>query len=309
VHRELEESLADHLGTESTLVFSSGYLANLGTVAALSGNGDLIVSDATNHASLIDACRLSRARIEVAPHRDADAFGKILVERREANALAVTDSVFSVDGERAPLMRLATVARHADALLIIDEAHGLGVIGQRGEGAVREAGLAGAADIIVTATLSKSLASQGGVVAASSAVIDHIINSARPFIFDTGLAPASAAAALAALRHLQANPDLAELSRVNARRIAEIAQQSGLTVSRPDAAVCSVLIGDPTKAVAARELCLSLGVRVGCFRPPSVSDGVSRIRLTARANLSKTDFALIERALRSVATEIAGAHP
>jgi 8-amino-7-oxononanoate synthase len=174
---------------------------------------------------------------------------------------------------------------------------------------VREAGLAGAADIIVTATLSKSLASQGGVVAGSKAVIDHILNTPRPFIFYTGLAPASAAAALAALRHLQANPDLAEISRANARRIAEIAQQSGLTVSQPDAAVCSVLMGDPTKAVAARELCLSLGVRVGCFRPPSVSDGVSRIRLTARANLSETDFVLIGRALRGVATEIPGAQP
>ena len=304
LHRELEEALAEHLGTESAVVFSSGYLANLGAVTTLASKDDLIVSDSTNHASLIDACRLSRARIDVAPHCDADAFEKILAERAEPSALAVTDSVFSVDGERAPIGRLASVVRRTGALLIVDEAHGLGVIGQRGEGVVAAAGLAGAADIIVTATLSKSLASQGGVVAASRAVIDHIINTARPFIFDTGLAPASAAAALAALRHLQANPELAALTRTNARRIAEVAQQSGLTVSQPDAAVCSVLIGDPTQAVAARELCLALGVRVGCFRPPSVSDGVSRIRLTARANLSAADFTLIEAALYAVATTI-----
>jgi len=290
-------------------VLSSGYLANLGAVTALSGHDKLIVSDSTNHASLIDACRLSRARVEVAPHADADAFDKLLAEATEVNALAVTDSVFSVDGELAPLVSLASVVRRADALLIVDDAHGLGVIGPRGEGAVREAGLAGAADVIVTATLSKSLASQGGVVAASRAVTDHIINSARPFIFDTGLAPASAAAALAALRHLQADPDLAKRSRANARRIAEIAQEAGLAVSQPDAAVCAVLIGDPDKAVAARDLCLSLGVRVGCFRPPSVSDGISRIRLTARANLSETDFAAVERALRAVAQQIPGARP
>jgi|GEM_PF-980145 len=308
-HRELEESLADHLGTESALVFSSGYLANLGTVTALADKDDLIVSDSTNHASLIDACRLSRARIEVAPHCDADAFEKILTERSEVSALAVTDSVFSVDGERAPLGRLASAARRADALLIVDEAHGLGVIGQRGEGVVAGVGLAGASDIIVTATLSKSLASQGGLVAGSSAVIEHIINSARPFIFDTGLAPASAAAALAALRQLQAHPELAEMTRANACRIAAIAQQSGLAISQPDAAVCSVLIGDPMSAVAARELCLSMGIRVGCFRPPSVSDGVSRIRLTARANLSEADFTLVEAALRAVATRLPGTRP
>ncbi|MGY2063093.1 aminotransferase class I/II-fold pyridoxal phosphate-dependent enzyme, partial [Nocardia gipuzkoensis] len=181
------------------LVFASGYAANLGVVTALSGRGALVVSDAGSHASLVDACRLSRARVEIAPHGDVDAVDRLLAARTEERALVVTDSVFSADGDLAPLVRLHRVTRARGAVLVVDEAHGLGVRGAGGRGLVHELGLAGQPDLVITATLSKALAAQGGVVLADERVRAHLIDAARTFIFDTGLAPAAVGAARAAL--------------------------------------------------------------------------------------------------------------
>ncbi|MDQ1714180.1 MAG: 8-amino-7-oxononanoate synthase, partial [Frankiaceae bacterium] len=197
-HVELETRLASFVGTEAALVFSSGYLANLGVLQALSGPGTLVVSDSGNHASIIDACRLSRAAVAIVPHGDVAAIERTLAGRNEARALVVTDAVFSVDGDAAPLSAIVDVARRCGAGVVIDEAHSLGVVGE-GRGLAASLGLVGADDVVLTATLSKALGSQGGAVLASQAVIDHLVDSARPFIFDTGLAPASAAAASAAL--------------------------------------------------------------------------------------------------------------
>ncbi|WP_267594916.1 8-amino-7-oxononanoate synthase [Carbonactinospora thermoautotrophica] len=300
LHAELERELAEHVGAAAGLVFSSGYLANLGAIAALTGPGALVVSDALNHASIVDACRLSRARVVVTPHRDVTAVEKALADRTEERALVVVDAVFSVDGDLAPLAELAGVCRRQGAALLVDEAHGLGVIGTGGRGAAHAAGLAGAPDVVVTATLSKALGSQGGAVLASQDVVDHLVDAARTFIFDTGLAPACAGAALAALRVLRAEPHLAERVRDRARELAGLAHALGLPVTRPEGAVASVLIGEPAAAVRAAERCAELGVRVGCFRPPSVPDGVSRLRLTARADLTDEDLALARRALAAV---------
>ena len=187
-------------------MFSSGYTANLGAVVALSGPGSLLVSDALTHASLVDACRLSRARVVVTPHRDVAAVEAALRARDEDRAVVVTDSVFSADGVLAPLRALHDVCRRHGALLIVDEAHGLGVRGDGGRGLLHEVGLAGAPDVVMTTTLSKALGSQGGVVLGPAAVRAHLIDAARPFIFDTGLAPAAVGAALAALRVLIAEP-------------------------------------------------------------------------------------------------------
>lgn len=299
LHAELETALAEHMGAEAALVFSSGYLANLGVIAALVGKGGLVVSDAINHASIVDACRLSRARVAITGHRDVEAVARVLAERAEERALVVVDAVFSVDGDIAPLAELAAVTRRYGAVLLVDEAHGLGVVGPGGRGAVHAAGLAGADDVVLTATLSKALGSQGGAVLGPARVIEHLVDAARPFIFDTGLAPACAAAALEALRILRAEPRLADAVRANARALSAGARQAGLRVTEPEGAVASVLIGDAQLAFDTAARCAEAGVLVGCFRPPSVPDGISRLRLAARADLTAADIARAVTALEA----------
>jgi len=302
LHTELEAALAEFSGWPAGLVFSSGYLANLATITALTGQGSLIVSDAGNHASIIDACRLSRARVVITPHRDAAAVESALASRTEPRAIVISDAVFSVDGELAPLADLHAIARRHGAGLVIDDAHGLGVIGAEGRGAVHAVGLAGEPDVAVTVTLSKSLGAQGGALLATGDLVEHVIDAGRAFIFDTGLAPAAAGAALAALGVLIASPELPAAVRSRARDLATVATEViDLPVTSPDAAVVSVLVGGPAAAVAATAACLDAGVRVGCFRPPSVPDGASRLRLTARADLSGEDIAIARTALSAAA--------
>ena len=210
LHARLETRLAEFTGAQAALVFSSGYLANLTVLTALAAAlGDvLIVSDARNHASLIDACRLSRARVAVTPHRDPGAVRRVLASREEAAAIVVSDAVFSVDGALAPVAELHAAAREHHALLVLDEAHALGVTGPGGRGAAAAAGIAAEPDVIRTVTLSKSLAGQGGAVLGAPEVIGTLVDTGRGFIFDTGLAPPCAGAALAALDVIAAEPGL-----------------------------------------------------------------------------------------------------
>ncbi|ASF08791.1 8-amino-7-oxononanoate synthase [Nocardia brasiliensis NBRC 14402] len=294
-HAELEADLAEFVGAEAGLVFASGYAANLGVVTALAGRGALVVSDAGSHASLVDACRLSRARVAVAEHRDVDAVDRLLAERTEERALVLTDSVFSADGDLAPLVELHRVTRARGAVLVVDEAHGLGVRGAGGRGLVHELGLAGQPDLVITATLSKALAAQGGVVLAAERVRAHLVDAARTFIFDTGLAPAAVGAAHAALRVLRREPDLA--ARV-LDRAADIARIAG--VPTPESAVVSVVLGKAQVAFDAAQRCRARGLDVGCFRPPSVPEGTSRLRLTARANLTPAEITTIATILGAV---------
>ena len=279
LHVELEEALAALMRRESALVFSSGYLANLGAVTGLADADTLVVSDAHVHASLVDACRLSRCPVAVVPHNDVNAVERALRDRSHARALVLTESVFSVLGDAAPLAELAEVCDRYDAVLVVDEAHGLGVTGQ-GRGSVAAAGLADAAHVVVTATLSKALGSQGGAVLGSKRLTQHLVNRARSFIFDTALAPAPAAAALAAVRVVRDEPGLNH--RVT--RVADtLAAACG--VEPVAGAVLSVPVPGPRQAVEAAALCAENGVRVGSFRPPSVPDGISRLRMTASAAL------------------------
>jgi 8-amino-7-oxononanoate synthase len=296
LHEEFESALAEFVGAAAGLVFSSGYAANLGTVVGLSGPGSLLVSDAFSHASLVDACRLSRARVVVTPHRDVDAVEAALASRDEERAVVITESVFSADGALAPVRQLHEVCRRHRALLIVDEAHGLGVRGAGGRGLLHELGLAGAPDVVMTTTLSKALGSQGGAVLASAAVRDHLIDAARPFIFDTGLAPAAVGAALAALRVLSAEPWRPKAVLRHAGTLAQICE----VPAAPQSAVVSVILGAPEVALAAATACLDAGVRVGCFRPPTVPAGTSRLRLTARASLDADDLRLARTVLTDV---------
>ncbi|MFD5915366.1 8-amino-7-oxononanoate synthase [Kitasatospora sp. NPDC058201] len=303
LHTELEGELADFCGVEAALVFSSGYTANLAALTALTDPDTLIVSDAYNHASLIDGCRLARADVHRAPHSDPAAVAAVLAERTRRRALVVTDSVFSVDGNAARLPELALAARSSGAALLVDDAHGLGVLGPGGAGALAAADLAGAPDVVATVTLSKSLGSQGGAVLGPRRVIRHLTETARTFIFDTGLAPAAVGAALGALRLLRAEPHRADRAREVARTLAARLAAAGLHASRPDAAVVSVRAPGPEAAVAWAADCRRAGLAVGCFRPPSVPDGISRLRLTARGDLTDAQIAEAVGIIASCAPE------
>ncbi len=293
-HAALETALADWLGAEQALVYSSGYLANLGAVRALAGPGSLLVSDRYNHASLIDGCKSSGAEVIVAPHADPAALAAILAAHPGRQAVFVTESVFSVDGDLAPLAELHAVTSAHDALLLVDDAHAVGVLGAQGAGGVAAGGLAGEPDVVVTATLSKALGGAGGVVAGPATLIRHLVDTGRTFIYDTAPPPAVVAGVHAALRVARAADDrrtvLADRGDLTARRLGA----AGFAVSRPAAGVLSVPAPGPEAAVAWAADCADRGVAVGCFRPPSTPDGSSRLRLTLNAGIAAGDF---ERAL------------
>ena len=295
IHTELERALAEFTGFQSALVFSTGYQANLAVVSALADGDTLVVSDAHVHASLIDACRLARADVTVTAHGDVGAVAAALSTRRQQRALVLVETIYSVLGDAAPIESLADVCQRHGAVLIADEAHAIGVAGAGGRGVLSAAGLGGRVDVIATATLSKSLGSQGGAVLCSSAVRDHLINHARPFIYDTGLAPAATGAALGALRVIEAEPELVVRVRDAAAVLAEACR-----VDVPAGAVLSVPMRSPHEALAAVSTAASHGVRIGCFRPPSTPDGISRLRLTAHANHSDDELALAAKVLREV---------
>jgi 8-amino-7-oxononanoate synthase len=244
---------------------------------------------------LIDACRLSRAKIAVTAHGDVGAVKAALSRRRQDRALVLVETIYSVLGDTAPIASLAEVCEQYGAVLVADEAHAIGVAGPGGRGLLCHAGMAGRVDVIATATLSKSLAAQGGVVLCSPAVRDHLINRARPFIFDTGLAPAAAGAALGALHVIESQPGLVSRVREAAMILADACR-----VGAPAGAILSVPLPSPSGALAAAATAARHGVRVGCFRPPSTPDGVSRLRLTAHAHHTDDELALAAKVLHEV---------
>jgi len=307
VHDELEARLAAFKGTEAALLFSSGYLANLGTVAALVGPGDAVFSDALNHASIIDGCRLSRAGVHVYRHADAGHLEDRLAAWRQgapaaARALVVTDSVFSMDGDVAPLPDIAAACERHGAVLMVDEAHATGVVGPGGRGAVAAFGLDGRVGVLM-GTLSKSLGAAGGFIAGSVELCAWLRNRARSFVFDTALPPPTAAAALAALGVLEREPERPVRARRLAGRLATGLRAAGYRVPDPPAAVVPVPVGAPDAALALSARLLDAGVLVTAIRPPSVPEGTSRLRATVMA--THTD-AEIDRALAAFA---AARHP
>ena len=302
LHDELEARLAAFKGTEAALVFSSGYLANLGTVSALVGPGDAVFSDELNHASIIDGCRLSRAEVIVYRHADAVHLEEQLAAWRcsagaDRRALVVTDSIFSMDGDVAPLPDIATACDRHGAILMVDEAHATGVVGPGGRGAVAGFGLDGRVGVVM-GTLSKALGAAGGFIAGSAELCAYLRNRARSFIFDTALPPPTTAAALAALGVLEREPERPVRARRLAARLATGLRASGYDVPDPAAAVLPVLVGAPDAAMALSARLLDAGVLVTAIRPPSVPPGTSRLRSTVMA--THTD-AEIDRAISAFA--------
>ena len=302
LHDELEARLAAFKGTEDAVLFSSGYLANFGTVAALVGLGDAVFSDALNHASIIDGCRLSRADVHVYRHADAGHLEERLAAWRRdagatARALVVTDSVFSMDGDIAPLPDVVAACERHGAILMVDEAHATGVVGPGGRGAVAGYGLDGRVGVVM-GTLSKALGAAGGFIAGSADLCTYLRNRARSFIFDTALPPPPAAAALAALRIVEREPDRPLRARRLAARLAAGLRAGGYDVPDPAAAVLPVMIGAPAAALALSARLFDAGVLVTAIRPPTVPEGTSRLRATVMA--THTD-AEIDRAVAAFA--------
>jgi 8-amino-7-oxononanoate synthase len=294
-HATLETELARWLGTATALVYSSGYLANLGAVTALAGPRTLLVSDAHNHASLVDGCRLAgagrdQAQTVVTPHVDVAAVAGALAAAPDRPRLVVTESVFSVDGDCAPLAELHRVCRDHGAVLLVDDAHAVGVLGPAGAGAVAAAGLAGQPDVVVTATLSKAFGGAGGVVAGPAELCRHLVDTGRTFVYDTALPPVVAAGAAAALGLVRAGDarraELADRARYARARLAA----AGLEVPIPAAGVISITAAGPEHALAWAGACAERGVAVGCFRPPTTPDHRSRLRLTVNVGVPRADF-------------------
>jgi 8-amino-7-oxononanoate synthase len=282
LHRRLERELAALKGCEDAVVFAAGYLANLGTISALVGRGDAVFSDVLNHASIIDGCRLSGAAISIYPHGDVQALAALLAESTARRRLIVTDSVFSMDGDLAPLPELVQLAAENGAMLMVDEAHATGVLGENGGGAVEHFGLSGSVPIVM-GTLSKALGAQGAFVAGDAPLIDYLRNRARAFVFTTALAPPAVGAALAALAVVRTEPERRRWLRALAAQLREGLRALGYRVPGGETAIVPVLVGEVERALALSAALRQRGIFVPAIRPPTVPPGRARLRLSLSA--------------------------
>jgi glycine C-acetyltransferase/8-amino-7-oxononanoate synthase len=289
IHRRLEERLADFKGYRSALLFGSGYLANAGVVQALAKPGEVVFSDALNHASIVDGCRLAGAETFVYDHGDVEHLAWGLREAEGRGSLIVTDGVFSMDGDVAPLTEIVELARRFDARVMVDDAHGTGTIGPGGRGSVAAAGLEDEVDVLV-GTLGKSLGSYGAYACCDKAMAKYLVNTARTLIFSTALGPPQVAAAMAALELLREQPHRVERLQRNSRILRDALADQGLPAGDGDTPIVPLILGDADAAVAASERALERGVFAQAIRPPTVPAGSSRMRLTVMASHTKSEL-------------------
>ena len=305
LHGQLEKRVAEWMGTEAALVFNSGYQANVGAIPALAREGDLILSDELNHASLIDGCRLSRARTRVFRHADPQHLESLLAENSTASRtgknIIVTESVFSVDGDLAPLTEITSLARRFDALLIVDEAHAVGVFGPAGAGRVEELQLEVAVDIRM-GTFSKALGSFGAFVAGRRDLIEYLVNRARSFIYSTALPPATLGASLAAIQAIQREPERRKSLWENVRFLREGLKDQGWSLLSEASQILPVLIGEARETMEVTDELLARGVFAQGLREPTVPRGTSRLRLTPMATHNREDLTQSLAAFDEVST-------
>jgi glycine C-acetyltransferase/8-amino-7-oxononanoate synthase len=302
IHRRLEDRLAAFKQTEAALLFGSGYLANVGVISALAGAGEVVLSDELNHASIVDGCRLARAETVVYGHCDLDHLEHGLRDADGRAAVIVTDSVFSMDGDIAPLEGIVELARRYDCRVVVDEAHGTGCIGPDGRGAVADAGLDGEIDVIV-GTLGKALGAYGAFAACSAETAEFLTNASRPFIYSTAPPPPAVAGALAALELLVEQPRRVEKLQHNADTLRDELAREGFEVAGSTTQIVPLIVGDAGLAMAICEAALERGVFAQAIRPPTVPAGTSRLRLAVMASHTKTELRDAARALGRAALQ------
>ena len=308
IHRRLEEQLAGFKRSEACLLFGSGYLANAGVVSALAREGDVVFSDALNHASIIDGCRLAKADTFVYDHCDMDHLDWGLRQAEGRGSLIVTDGVFSMDGDVAPLEEIVELAQRHDARVMVDDAHGTGAIGPYGRGSVAAAGLDDEVDVVV-GTLGKALGSYGAYVCCDEPMAKYLINTARTLIFSTALSPPAVAAAMAALELLREQPRRVEKLQHNADVLRDALAAEGVPVTGSTTQIVPLLVGDASDAVRACERALESGVFAQAIRPPTVPAGTSRLRLAVMASHTTSELREAARVLAACVPEAAREAP
>ncbi len=305
LHQMLETELARFKNTPTALVFNCGYMANLGIISALAKEGDLVVSDELNHASIIDGCRLSKASVATFPHNDIEALDGILRDNPARRRLVVVDTVFSMDGDLAPLNEIAEICERQGAILMVDEAHAVGVLGERGAGAVEHFGLYGKVPLQM-GTLGKALGGFGAYVGCSEVVREFLINRARSFIFTTALPPAVLAAAIEAVRLVQEEPGLKDRLHENIRMFTRGLLEMGFgdRVKVHGTAIVPLVIGPEETTMRMSQLLLEKGVFVAGIRPPTVPPGTCRLRITLMATHTPGQIARALQAFEDAGREL-----
>jgi glycine C-acetyltransferase/8-amino-7-oxononanoate synthase len=300
IHRRLEERLAEFKRAERCILFGSGYLANVGVVSALARKGDVVFSDELNHASLVDGCRLSKARTFVYRHRDPEHLAWGFREAQGRGALIVTDGVFSMDGSVAPLAEIVELARRHDARVVVDEAHATGAVGPGGRGTVAAAGLEDEVDVVV-GTLGKALGAYGAYACCDRTTARWLVNTARTLVYSTALPPPVTAAALAAVDLLASEPRLVERLERNAAVLRESLDERGLSTGTARAHILPLVLGGAEETVAASRRALDGGIFAQAIRPPTVPEGTSRLRLTVMASHRRSELRAAARTLAEAA--------
>lgn len=304
LHQELEERIARFKGTEAALVFNSGYSANTSVIPTLVGRGDVVFSDKLNHASIIDGCILSRAEFKRYLHKDATALERLLAASTNVSRkLVVTDSVFSMDGDIAPLPEIVGLAKQYGAMVMVDDAHATGVLGKSGKGSLEHFGLAGN-DVIQMGTLGKALGGFGAYIAGSSELIDYLINKARGFIFSTSLPPSVLASAIAAIDLIEEEPGLREALWEKTRYIINGLIDLGFDTMGSETPIIPIFVGDAGKTMEFSRRLMEEGVFVSGIRPPTVPEGKSRLRATVMATHSYEDLNRAIEAFSKVGREL-----
>jgi len=291
LYEKLEQELALFKGSEAALVFNTGYMANVGIISAVVDKGDVIFSDALNHASIIDGCRLAKGQTVVYGHADMAHLARLLMDTPcSGQRFIITDGVFSMDGDITPLDKIVKLAEKYQAMVMVDDAHAVGVLGQGGRGTVDYFGLQGRVEIQV-GTLSKSLAAEGGYVTGSRALINYLVNKSRSFIFSTALSPGTVAAGYGALQELQAHPELVDTLRSNGDYVRTALRAAGLQIETGVTPIIPIVVGEAAVAVKMAQQLKEQGLIVSAIRPPTVMPGASRLRLTVSAAHDKVDLA------------------
>ena len=303
IHQKLEEEIAAFKGAEAALLFNTGYMANVGAISSIADKSWVIFSDRLNHASIVDGCRLSRAEIIVYDHCDASDLARKVQGYAGRPALIVTDGLFSVDGDIAPLPAIIEIARKSSMLLMVDDAHATGVLGLSGGGTADYFGLIGQIDIQM-GTLSKALASEGGFIAGKQSLIDYLINTARSFIFSTALSPATIAVARKALEIVQTEPQRRETLLANTLWFRAELRAAGFDVSENEAPIISIVIGAPDLAVAFSNRLMEHNIFVSAIRPPTVPAGTSRLRISMMATHTREDLLRALNHIKEIGREL-----